>query len=219
MIRLYQFATSPFCAKVRKILDFKGIDYEPVEVDYVERKELVMASRQIMVPALALENGEVVIDSERIALALEQQHPEPTLFPPAWQGVHLALARYFDTELEDALFRAAVPDELAYYRCRGADHEALWRFIRERKYGAGFVEQMLREHAANVSRAHELLAPLEDPLGDRAFLLGRIGYADFALYGQLTYFSINGTLMIPASLPNLRAFFERMNRISSALET
>jgi glutathione S-transferase len=219
MIRLYQFVPSPFCAKVRKILDFKGIDYEPVEVDYVERNELVIVSGQMMVPALALDNGEVVIDSERIALAVEQQCPEPTLFPPAWGGVHLGLARYFETGLEDALFRAAVPDELAYYRCLGADHEALWRFIRERKYGPGFVEQMLREHAANVSRAHALLAPLEDPLGDRAFVLGRIGYADFALYGQLTYFSINDTLTIPASLPNLRAFFERMDRISSALET
>src|SRR5689334_5813481 len=40
-ITLYQFATSPFCAKVRKILDFKGLDYRVVEVDYLERKELL----------------------------------------------------------------------------------------------------------------------------------------------------------------------------------
>ena len=218
MIRLYQFATSPFCAKVRKILDYKGIDYEAVEVDYVERKELVMASGQMMVPAMTLDNGETVVDSDRIAMALEEHYPEPTLFPHAWLGVHLALARYFDTELEDALFRAAVPYELAHYRRQGTDHEALWRLIRERKYGVGFVEQMVREHSGNLSRAHGLLAPLEEPLGDRAFILGRIGYADFALYGQLTYFAISGILTIPANLPNLRAFFERMNRISSAID-
>jgi len=219
MMRLYQFATSPFCAKVRKILDYKGIDYEAVEVDYVERKELVMASGQIMVPALTLDNGETMVDSDRIAMALEELYPEPTLFPHAWLGVHLALARYFDTELEDALFRAAIPYELTHYRRLGADHEALWRLIRERKYGVGFVEQMVREHSANLSRAHGLLAPLEESLGDRAFILGRIGYADFALYGQLTCFAISGTLTIPANLPNLRAFFERMNRISSAIDT
>jgi len=219
MMRLYQFATSPFCAKVRKILDFKGVDYEAVEVDYLERRELVMASGQMMVPALTLDNGETLVDSDRVAIALEEHCPEPTLFPPAWQGIHLALARYFDTELEDALFRAAVPYELAHYRRQGAEHEALWRLIRERKYGAGFVAQMVREHSAKLAHAHRLLAPLEGPLGDRAFLLGRIGYADFALYGQLTYFAISGTLAIPVNLPNLRAFYERMNRISAAVET
>src|SRR5262249_5216601 len=129
-MRLYQFATSPFCAKVRKILDFKGIDYEAVEVDYVERRELVLCSGQMMVPALTLGGGETLVDSDRIALTLEERYPEPTLFPPAWRGVHLVLARYFDTELEDALFRAAVPYELEHYRRQGRDHEALWRLIR-----------------------------------------------------------------------------------------
>ncbi|HKV56328.1 MAG TPA: glutathione S-transferase family protein [Candidatus Binataceae bacterium] len=217
MMRLYQFATSPFCAKVRKILDYKGIDYEIVEVDYVERKELVLASGQILVPALTFESGETIVDSDRIAAVLEQRYPAPTIFPPEWRGVHLALARYFDGELEDALFRAAIPDEAAYFRRQGPDREALWRLIRERKYGAGFVEQMTRDHDARLAHAHALLAPLEDSLGERAFILGRIGYADFALYGQLVYFALNGTLTIAPGLPNLRFFFERMDRLSSVL--
>jgi glutathione S-transferase len=218
VIRLYQFSTSPFCAKIRKILEFKGLDYEAIEVDYVERKELVMVSGQMTVPVLAFEDGRTLVDSERIAFALEDTYPEPTLFPPGWQGIHLALARYFDTQLEEVLFRVAVPDELAYYRRRGSDHEALWRLIRERKYGFGFVEQMIREHSENRSTAYQLLAPLDESLADRPFLLGRIGYADFALYGQLTYFALGGGLAIPAAFPNLRAFFERVDRMSSALE-
>jgi len=218
-MRLYQFATSPFCAKVRKILDYKGVDYEVVEVDYVERKELVMASGQMMVPAVTLDEGETLVGSDQIAMAIEEHYPEPTLFPQAWRGIHLALARYCDTELEDVLFRAAVPYELAHYRRQGAHHEALWRLIREHKYGDGFVEQMVRQHSANLTRAHELLAPLEESLGDRAFVLGRIGYADFALYGQLNLFAISGSLTIPANLTNLRAFFERMDRMSSAVDT
>jgi len=218
MMRLYQFLTSPFCAKVRKILDYKGADYETVEVDYLERKELVLVSGQMTVPALTFDSGTTVVDSERIALALEERYPEPTIFPPGWRGVHLGLARYFDTQLEDVLFRAAIADELAYYRKQGPDREALWRLLRERKYGAGFIEEMLREGEANRSRAHELLGQLEDSLADRAFILGRIGYADFALYGQLVYLTITGTVTIPAHLPNLRAFFERMDRISSVLE-
>jgi glutathione S-transferase len=217
-LRLYQFVSSPFCAKVRKILDYKGTPYEIVEVDYLQRKELVLASGQMMVPALTLESGETVVDSDRIATLIDELYPEPTIFPPGWRGIHLALARYFDTELEDALFRAAVPDEIAHYRRQGPDHEALWRLIRERKYGAGFCDETVRRNPEMVERARGLLGQLEDSLADRAFVLGRIGYADFALYGQLSYLSFTGESKIPADMSNLRAFYDRMDRISSILD-
>lgn len=214
-LRLYQFATSPFCAKVRKILDYKGPAYELIEVDYLERKELLLASGQIMVPALTLESGETITDSDRIATRLEELYPEPTIFPPDLRGIHLALARYFDSELEDALFRAAVPDEITHYRRQGRDREALWCLLRERKYGAGFCDAMVSENRANMDRVREMLAPLDDSLRERAFLLGRIGYADFALYGQLYYLGFTGELKIPSGLANLCAFYGRMDRISS----
>lgn len=218
MLRLYQFATSPFCAKVRKILDYKGVEYEIAEVDYVDRRPLLAASGQIMVPTLTLESGETIIDSDRIAHRLEELYPEPAIFPTEWRGIHLALARYFDSEFEDLLFRAAVPDELQYFRRQGAQHEALWRLVRERRYGAGFCEQMVRNHAANLIRVEEALAPLDETIDGRAFLLGRIGYGDFALYGQLNYLAFTGELKIPARLSNLRAFYERMDRISAIVE-
>jgi glutathione S-transferase len=217
-LRLYQFASSPFCAKVRKILDYKGCAYDVVEVDYLERKELLLVSDQLVVPALTLEDDTTIVDSDHIAIRLEELYPEPTIFPPEWRGIHLALGRYFDSELEDALFRAAVPDEIAHYRRQGHDREAFWRLIRERKYGAGFCELMVRDHAANRGRVHELLAPLDDTLRERAFLLGRIGYADFALYGQLTYLAFTGELKIPSELTTLRAYYQRMDRISAVLD-
>src|SRR5216684_9115650 len=125
-VNLYQFLTSPFCAKVRKILDYKGIDYEAIEVDYVDRRDLLKASGQMMVPTVTLASGETITESDRIADRLEELYPEPTIFPPEWRGIHRGLARYFDTELEDALFRAAIPDAIAYYRKLGADREAFY---------------------------------------------------------------------------------------------
>jgi glutathione S-transferase len=218
--RLFQFLTSPFCAKVRKILDYKGLDYETIEVDYLERKELITASGQILVPALTLESGETIIDSARIATRLEELFPEPTIFPPGQRGLHLALASYIDSAVEDALFRVAVPDELEYFRHQGAEREAMWRLIRERKYGAGFVDRMGHELEANWRLATEVLAPFEEQLsaGIGAFLTGRIGLADFSLYGQLHLTGFTGELKLPTSMPNLRAFYGRMDRISSAPE-
>jgi glutathione S-transferase len=217
-LTLYQFATSPFCAKVRKILDFKGLDYRAVEVDYLERKELMIASSQLMVPALTLESGETIVDSDHIATRLDSIYPEPTIFPPEWRGVHRALARYFDGEFEDVLFRAALPDELDHFAGLGRDREAFYRLIRDRKYGAGFCEETIRHHAAHWARALEVLAPLDETLRDRAFLLGRIGYADFALYGQLSLLALTGELKIPEEMTNLRGYFGRMDRITAALD-
>ncbi|MBV8135687.1 MAG: glutathione S-transferase family protein [Deltaproteobacteria bacterium] len=216
--KLYQFLTSPFCAKVRKVLDFKDVEYEIVEVDYLERKELLLASGQLMVPVLALASGETIVDSARIVRRLEELYPEPTVLPPSWSGLHQVLADYIDTQLEDALFKASIPDEVAFFRRQGRDREALWRMVRERKYGAGFVEQMITEHGVQQSRAHQALLPFEEALSDRAFLLGRIGLADFALYGQLYSLAFTGELKISAELRNLRMFFGRVDRISSAPE-
>jgi len=217
-LTLYQFATSPFCAKVRKILDFKGLDYRVVEVDYLERKELILASYQLMVPALTLESGETIVDSDRIAAQLDELYPEPTIFPVEWRGIHLALARYFDSEFEDALFRAALPDEIAHFARQGRDREAFYRLIRERKYGAGFCDEIIAGHSSYWARALELLGPLDDTLRERAFILGRIGYADFALYGQLNYLALSGVLKIPDEMASLRAYYSRVDRITAALD-
>jgi glutathione S-transferase len=216
--RLYQFIGSPFCAKARKILEFKGIDFEIVELDYLERKELVIATGQMMVPALTLSSGETIVDSAKIADRLEELYPEPTILPPGWTGLHRALALYIDNQLEDSIYAVALADERAHYARQGLDRAALWTLIRERKYGAGFVERTIAADKANWKRFQQALTPFEQQLEGKAFLTGRIGLADFCLYGQLYYLAFTGELKIPATLPNLRAYFGRIDRISSKLE-
>ncbi len=227
---LYQFATSPFCSKVRKILDYKGLEYQVVEVDYVERKELIAASGQIMVPAVRLEHArseaggesvetvETVVDSDRIALRLEELCPAPTILPARSRGLHLALTRYIDSEVEEALFFAAVPDEAKYFARQGADRLAMFRFIRDRKYGAGFCDRMEHQHAVNMVRVREVLEPFEMALEHGAFLFGGPGLADFALYGQLHFLALTDVLKIPHELPRVREFYGRVDRITASLE-
>lgn len=216
--KLYQFLGSPFCAKVRKLLAFKGVEFEVIEVDYLERKELLLASGQITVPAVTLEGGETIVDSARIAMRLEELYPEPTIFPAGWRGMHVVLADYIDNHLEERVYPAALADELAYYSRQGADRGALWRLIRERKFGTGFVDRTIAAQAANWERFRDALAPFEEQLGIAPFLTGRIGLADFALYGQLYYLAFTGELKIPVEMKNLRAFFGRVERISSIVE-
>lgn len=215
---LHQFPTSPSCAAVRQLLHYKGVEFETVEVDYLERQQALLDAGRLMAPTLTLPDGETLTESERIALRLEDLHPEPTILPPDLRGVHIALARYIDRDIEDALVRLALPDELAFFRRLGAGHEAFFRLIRERRFGPDCCDRMERESAANLARANTLLAPFEEALLGKAFILGRIGLCDFALYGQLHYLAISDQLKIPAEFPNLRAFYGRIDRISSTLD-
>jgi len=216
--RLYQFSYSPGSAKVRKLLHYKGVEFDTIEVDYVERKELIAASGQIKTPALTISDGETIVDSARIALRLEELHPNPTILPTDLRGLHLALASHIDGVVKDAILRLAIPDMAEYWRRRGGDRLALWKYIRDRRYGDGFCDRMAHETAANQAAVHAMLAPFEDTLSGRAFILGRIGLADFSLYGQLYMLAFTGELKIPAGLPNLVAFFGRMDRLSALPE-
>lgn len=216
--RLFQLHPSPLCAKIRKILEFKGLAYEVVEVDYLDRAELLAVSGQIMVPALELHSGEVLFDSAFILTRLEALYPEPTVLPPTSRGLHLALSRYFEGTVGDVLMRLAIPDVLEFYSGQGDQQLAFFRMVHDGRHGAGFCDRMVAERDSNLQQAEEMLAPLDEALSEKAFLLGRLGLADFALYGQLWRLAFTGAPKIPPSLANLREFFDRVDRLSAVLE-
>ncbi len=216
--RLLQFHPSPLCAQIRKILEYKGIAYDVVEVDYLNRAELLAVSGQIAAPALELESGEVLADPRFIATRLEALYPEPTVMPPPSRGLHLVLSRYFEGALAEVLMRLAIPDLMEFYRRQGAQQLAFFRLLHDRKHGVGFCDRMAAEHESNLREAEELLAPLDQALSEKAFLLGRIGLADFALYAQLWRLAFSGELKIPHQFANLREFFGRVDRLSALLE-
>ena len=70
-------------------------------------------------------------DDERIALLQLAENVD------AWASVHLALARYFDGEFEDVLFRAALPDEIDHIARRGRDRDVGLSALRVGQPGTG----------------------------------------------------------------------------------
>jgi glutathione S-transferase len=216
--RLFQLYPDPLCAKIRKILEFKGMAYDIVELDYLNRAELLAVSGQIEVPALEIDAGEIAVGSEWIMTRLEALMPEPTVLAPLNRGLHLTLARYFESGLSDAMMRAAVPDLLEFYRRQGDQQLAFFRMVQDARYGAGFCDQAAEAGDLNLQQVRELLSPLDEALNEKAFLIGRLGLADFALYGQLWNLGFTGELKIPQELSNVREFFSRIDRLSASLE-
>ena len=69
-ITLYQIRFCPYCAKVRKKLEEKGLKYEEVKVDSYDRSVVKQLSGQEAVPVIVID-GKVIADSEKICKYLD----------------------------------------------------------------------------------------------------------------------------------------------------
>ncbi|MFC1750765.1 glutathione S-transferase family protein [Pseudomonadota bacterium] len=72
MIKLYQFETCPFCAKVRRKLEELEIEYEKVEVDPANKPDVVI-NLGGTVPVID-DDGEIMNESDDIVAYLEEKY-------------------------------------------------------------------------------------------------------------------------------------------------
>jgi glutathione S-transferase len=83
MITLYDYAMAPSPRRARILLAEKGVAHATVAVDLRANEQLGDAYRainpQCTVPALRLEDGQVLTDNAAIAAYLEARFPEPPL--------------------------------------------------------------------------------------------------------------------------------------------
>jgi glutathione S-transferase len=81
MIKLYQFAISPFCDKIRRVLHYKRVEYSIHNVPMLETATtLKKKSPMGKVPCIE-DDGRIVADSTDIARYLEERFPDPPLVP------------------------------------------------------------------------------------------------------------------------------------------
>ncbi len=106
---LYQFEYSPFCAKVRQILDFKQIPYQVVELTPILHSNYTLRlSGQNKVPYIR-HKGQVIADSSAIALYLEEAFPEPATLPAerSEREQVLLIEDWLDESLQPAIGKLA----------------------------------------------------------------------------------------------------------------
>jgi glutathione S-transferase len=88
-IVLHQWAISPFCGKVRKVLELKGLSYRVVEYGGLRALKAKSVSPAGKLPVLDYD-GERFQESSLIARMLDHRHPDPPLFPSSPAARHLA---------------------------------------------------------------------------------------------------------------------------------
>jgi glutathione S-transferase len=79
-VRLYDWAGSPFCMKVRAILDYKEIEYERINILGRAWFTVWRRGRIGKVPALEIDR-ELICDSTDIAYELDARVPTPRIIP------------------------------------------------------------------------------------------------------------------------------------------
>ncbi|MES1203438.1 MAG: glutathione S-transferase, partial [Pseudomonadota bacterium] len=115
--RRYGAETSPYAAKVRSYLAFKGLPFEWLDRSHARLEEFQRHAKLPLAPVLVDADGNVLQDSTATLVALEAANPEPSIIPddPALAFVAALIEDYADEWLNKAMF---------HYRWSYADDQA-----------------------------------------------------------------------------------------------
>jgi len=201
MLTLFTYNVSPYAAKVRAVLAYKGVPFSERVVHPLDRREVVRLSRQIAVPIID-DGGTVVADSTRIVAYLDERYPARPVIPrdAALRARALLVEECFDEGLSRTVQpvrwmiaanarRTAARFRSAYAAgfvedVRMALVAAVMRVDTRRKYGSRALGAP--PAATLLSRLAELLDVVDAALADTGWLAGPApSVADFALYGWL----------------------------------
>lgn len=218
---LYDWGPSPFCLKVRAILDHKRLPY--VRRNVLGRALLDVRRRGTgKVPALAVD-GALISDSTDIALALERIAPAPSIVPasPRDRALDHVLEDWADEALYwvglyyqwwDPAGAAMVPKAFGRSPLGRAAFQLYQRRVRRQLVGQGIARKAEAQIRGDLDRH---LDAIEQLLTGRPFLLGDAPMlSDFAWLGQLVYLSrtpVGGAAL--ASRPAVAGFLDRMKAL------
>lgn len=203
-MKLYQFAYSPYAAKVRKYLQIKNRAFDVIEVPYMERQEVAKLSGQVVLPVL-VDGATVVADSARITGYLDGANRD---------AVAVVFEQWADSVLEDVAFRLASPGvekRMIEINPGREDARAMYRFVKERKFGAGCIDQWAANSKELTAKLRALLAPLAVKLAAQPFLLGeRPTLADAAVWGNLAMLEWATPGFVAREVPEINEWFRRL---------
>ena len=163
MLTLYDDVFSPYARKVRIALYEKGIPFERVRALHGDcnRTDFLHVNPRAEVPAL-VDGDFSLYDSTVICEYLDDQHPEPSLYPrePRMRAKCRLVEDLADTQLDAATYAIAIVE-----MGRGEQHPAM--------------------HEAAARDIARLIAELDSVLGDQPFLCGSYSLADIAVLPHL----------------------------------
>jgi glutathione S-transferase len=227
-IVLHQWEMSPFCNKIRRCLNYKGLAFTVVDYNGLLARKAAALSPAGQLPVLDYD-GERIQDSGSIAAYLERRHPAKPLFPQ--DPLTLAKARIWDDWAAQSLyfheiyFRMLDPVSLERgldLMCKGRPRweRLVIKAVFKRRYPKKLGWQGLaRQPRAEVERQFfGLMGSLDTVLASRQWLAGDApSIADIAVVAQVSELLRTSDLAPRVlALPHLKAWLDRCEQTARA---
>ncbi len=227
----YGWLVSPYSAKTRSYLTYKGLELQDSEPSVVQLMgEIRRSVGRAIMPTVRLPDGSWLQDSSVIVDHFESAFPEPTIVPPgASQRLAASLLEVFADEwlpMAALHYRWTLPENVEFAKTDFARSGLPWapRFI-GRRIIAPFADKMMSY--LGVLGVDEVTCPgieetvsivtgaLERHLDDHAYILGgRPSLGDFALFGPLWahLYRDPGSRFLFDQTPNVRRWMEDLRK-------
>ena len=201
-MKLYDAAWAPSPRRVRIFLAEKGIEIERVMVDLRQNEQLsdpyLAVNPRGAVPALELDDGEVICESAAICRYFEGLHPEPALF-----GIGAQDVAEVDMWIRRVEMRLMVPVGMVWLHT----HPFTARVVKPQFPEFGETQRL---------RAITVMGEFDRALDGREFLDGRrFSMADIVLLTTIDFAAFIG-LAVPEEYEALRAWHQRVSARPSA---
>ena len=189
-IKLYDFASSPNCQRVKVVLEEKKLPYETVRVDLrkgeQKKADYLKLNPYGKVPVI-IDGGTVLYESCIINEYLEDKYPQPPLMPkdPAKKAKARILTDYGMNHLDGP-----------YQKLR------MEKMKDEKERNQETIDNATKE-------LKNLLQRFEREIGDQSYLVGDFSLLDADLIPRFLRLEGFGVLPDP-SLPRLSAYLKRM---------
>jgi len=200
-VLLIQYKYSPFCLKVAKVMDYKGIPYKTMNLLPLFNKKFIKdLSGQELLPVIK-HKGNIIYDSTEIAKYLDNIYPEPSIYIKDNQDLNnevLLLEDWADEIFEPLFGKLALMYLLEHpeFINETDDYNLDIDFIDKNKdkISPFIVKSMLKkqntklEEKTNIKiKARECLSLVKTKIKNNKFLVGdKLTIADITLASHLS---------------------------------
>jgi glutathione S-transferase len=233
MLRLYEMPFSHHCVKIRLALNYKGVPFERVNVKYHDKRDLIAASGQDVVPFIlddADSRGSSAPSSPAAAGSggkdkityygktdmmdwLDAKWPVPRLYPEGLRGQAKLIENWAHEVLEEAVFKTVIPDLAKKFRAKDDVEGYVFEWLKEMQRGP-WEEIVWKAANTYPEKVKPLYGWLEESLKGHDYILGEPSAADFAAYGAIFPLYFVGKEM-PKEYPRLREWKDRLSKLDA----